>query len=153
MYLSSMSFFESIRACFLNFADFKGRARRSEYWWFQLFLVILMIVFMAVDTMVLNYTLDDTFTPLLSVFEVLTFLPALSVTTRRLHDVGMSGWYQLPMWSLYLTYLEGIISPLSQKWFLLIWGAVFIYVLWLTLAKLTKDSHSDTNKYGVNPKL
>ena len=148
-----MSFFESIRACFLNFADFKGRARRSEYWWFQLFLVILMIVFMAVDTMVLNYTLDDTFTPLLSVFEVLTFLPALSVTTRRLHDVGMSGWYQLPMWSLYLTYLEGIISPLSQKWFLLIWGAVFIYVLWLTLAKLTKDSHSDTNKYGVNPKL
>jgi uncharacterized membrane protein YhaH (DUF805 family) len=79
---SDMSFTASIKSCFANYFGFTGRARRSEYWYFQLFLGLLL--------------LTGLLAPLLAVavFAVL-FLPALAVTIRRLHDIDKSGWHVL----------------------------------------------------------
>jgi uncharacterized membrane protein YhaH (DUF805 family) len=78
-----MTFPESIRTCFTKYVDFAGTASRSEYWWFFLF-VGLGELLMALVSPVLY-----------GVFFVATLLPTLSVATRRLHDTGRSGWWQL----------------------------------------------------------
>ena len=78
-----MTFGESIRTCFAKYADFGGRATRSEFWWWVLF---NLIVSMALD--VVDHRLS-------LAFAILTFLPYVAVTTRRLHDTGRNGWWQL----------------------------------------------------------
>ncbi|MDR7335280.1 DUF805 domain-containing protein [Roseateles asaccharophilus] len=78
-----MTFQESIRTCFSKYVDFSGRASRSEYWWFFLFLVII-------------YVAGALFSDFIYYLLVLgTFLPSLAVAVRRLHDTDRSGWWLL----------------------------------------------------------
>jgi uncharacterized membrane protein YhaH (DUF805 family) len=78
-----MTFEQSIRVCLSKYATFAGRASRSELWWFVLFLVLVSVV-----CGIFSETLS-------AVFTLATLLPAIAVTTRRLHDVDKSGWMQL----------------------------------------------------------
>jgi uncharacterized membrane protein YhaH (DUF805 family) len=78
-----VTFSESIKSCFSKYADFKGVASKSEFWWWALFILIATICLSIV-----NEKLSLAFT-------VATILPYIAVTTRRLHDVGKSGWAQL----------------------------------------------------------
>lgn len=78
-----MTFGESISACLKKYATFDGRARRSEYWWFILFSILVQmgggIVGQAVSGLLCLALL----------------LPSLAVGARRLHDTGRSGWWLL----------------------------------------------------------
>jgi uncharacterized membrane protein YhaH (DUF805 family) len=78
-----MTFQESIRECFSKYADFSGRARRSEYWWFMLFVVVVSLVLSMVSNTVS------------SIFTLATLLPSIAAAARRLHDTNRSGWWQL----------------------------------------------------------
>jgi len=78
-----MSFFESIRTCLVKYADFNGRASRSEFWWFALFILLAATG--------LTYLSN----PLGEAFLVAVVLPLLAAGARRLHDTGRSGWWQL----------------------------------------------------------
>jgi DNA-binding CsgD family transcriptional regulator len=80
---SSPSFFESIRICFVKFADFTGQASRPEFWWFTLFVVLASAA--------LAYLSE----PMAAAFLTVMLLPFLAAGTRRLHDTGRSGWWQL----------------------------------------------------------
>ncbi len=71
-----------------KYVDFSGRARRKEYWMFILFLMIFYIVAGVLDTVAGTYI----FSPLVGIG---LFLPSISIATRRLHDTGRSGWWQL----------------------------------------------------------
>jgi uncharacterized membrane protein YhaH (DUF805 family) len=87
-----MSFFEAVVACYSRYADFNGRSARAEYWWFMLFLVLA--------GMILNVLVSSFAGPNVGAWAVLIFytaslLPIIAVTTRRLHDTGFSGWWQL----------------------------------------------------------
>lgn len=83
-----MNFVEAVASVFGKYATFSGRARRSEYWWFFLFDVIVSVVMFAVDTAIK--------TPIPGLIVSLALLlPALAVTVRRLHDTGRSGWFIL----------------------------------------------------------
>ncbi len=78
-----MTFQESVRVCLSKYADFSGRASRSEYWWFFLF------VFLAsLGTSMIHEVLGG-------IFALATLLPSIAVTARRLHDTNRSGWWQL----------------------------------------------------------
>jgi len=78
-----MSFGDAISTCFNKYAEFVGRARRSEYWWFFLFVVLVDLVVSRLSTTV-------------SVLALLAlFVPNLAVGVRRMHDTGKSGWYLL----------------------------------------------------------
>jgi len=78
-----MTFQESIRVCFNKYADFSGRASRSEYWWFVLFIVLVGLAASIVSNAVS------------ALFTLATLLPSLAAASRRLHDTGRSGWWQL----------------------------------------------------------
>ena len=69
--------------CLKQFADFEGRARRTEYWTFNLanFVISLALCYININ---LSY-----------IFGLVMFLPALAVQVRRLHDVGKNGWWVL----------------------------------------------------------
>jgi len=74
-----------------KYATFKGRASRSEYWWFYLFFVLLSWGATIVGTVV-----SSDFGPTLSgIVSLALFIPSVSAATRRLHDTGKSGWWQL----------------------------------------------------------
>lgn len=79
----TMTFFESIAACFAKYADFSGRASRSEFWWWTLFVILASIA-----AEIINGKLS-------ALFSLATLLPGLAVGCRRLHDVDKSGWLQL----------------------------------------------------------
>lgn len=79
-----------------NYANFNGRARRSEYWYFFLFNVIISFGFgFVVPQFASLYTLA-------------VLIPSIAVAVRRMHDVGKSGWfYLIPIYNLVLAVTEG----------------------------------------------
>ena len=76
-----MSFLAAIQSGFRNYVKFRGRASRSEYWWFFLFTVLLQTVTSSIDENLGNLA------------GLVVFLPGLAVQVRRLHDTGRSGWW------------------------------------------------------------
>jgi len=115
------------KVVFENYANFNGRARRSEYWYF-----ILGNVILAIAAMVLDNVLGLAIAPLpygyiYLLFALATFLPGLAVAVRRLHDVGKSGWFYFI-----------ILIPL-------------IGAIWLLVLFCTEGDHGE-NQYGPDPK-
>tara|TARA_B100000035_G_scaffold45304_1_gene34209 strand:- start:65 stop:418 length:354 start_codon:yes stop_codon:yes gene_type:complete len=116
-----MNFTKSIEVCFNKFANFEGRARKSEFWWFQLFYVIVLMLGTIIDYL-LGYT--ELF---YWIGYIICLLPGLAVGSRRLHDTGRSGWWQL----LYLTII----------------GVIVLIVWWVA------DGEKKKNKFGNPIKL
>ena len=75
--------------CLKNYANFTGRARRKEFWFFSLAMFIAAIIIAIIDGILGTY-------PLFYTLLILgTFVPSLAVGVRRLHDTGRSGWWYL----------------------------------------------------------
>jgi len=112
-----------------KYAVFSGRSQRSEYWYFMLFITIGFIVTLIIDIIfTMNFGSEEN--PIIiftSIFSLAIIVPAYSVTIRRFHDIGKSGWLLL----------IGFI-PLIGLIFMIIW--------------MTKDSMPEENEYGKNPK-
>lgn len=110
-----------------QYADFKGRASRKEYWIFFLFNVIFSIAAMTLDN-ILGLTISGIpYGPLYLIYILAVFIPGLAVSVRRLHDVGKSGW-------MFLIALIPLI------------GAIWLLILVAT------DGQQGSNKWGENPK-
>lgn len=89
---SSMGFIEAVKTCFMKYATFSGRARRSEYWWFVLFNGIVNIILSILSQ-------GSEFMALVSiVWPLAVFLPGLAVCIRRFHDTGKN--WKFLFWSL-----------------------------------------------------
>ena len=95
----SMDFGEAIGACFKKFFVFEGRASKSEYWYFILFIILGDVIIGTIA-----YAMMSTFLIIIfNIFATVTLIPWLSVGCRRIHDVGKSGWWQLiPIYNLIL---------------------------------------------------
>ena len=78
-----MDFVQAIKSCLGQYATFSGRAKRSEFWWFFLFQVLVMVAAIMLGD-VIN-----------GIASLALLLPALAVGARRLHDIGRTGWWQL----------------------------------------------------------
>lgn len=98
-----------------KYADFTGRARRKEYWMFILIYMIINIVFAVLGLELIS-----------ALIGLALLVPSISIATRRLHDTGRTGWWQL----IALIPVIGII---------------------VLIVFLAQDGH-ETNDYGVNPK-
>jgi uncharacterized membrane protein YhaH (DUF805 family) len=94
-----MKFGEAISSAFSNYANFKGRTRRSGYWFFNLFYVIVIFGSAFLDALLFGESSGVLYT--ISVLALV--LPTWAVGVRRLHDVDKSGWFLLvPIYSLIL---------------------------------------------------
>ncbi len=85
-----MNFLKAVKTCLNKYADFSGRARRSEYWYFFLFLVI-------VDTVasILDSALFGDLSALYLIATLALIVPSIAAGVRRLHDTNRSGWWLL----------------------------------------------------------
>ena len=118
------------KALIYNYANFNGRASRSEYWWFFLFYFLVSIPLTILDLMTGIVVLDMGFGVSYGPFAILTMmvftLPSLSLFIRRLHDTGRSGWWFL---------IAGI--PIA--------GYIILFVF------LIQDGQPHPNKHGEVP--
>jgi uncharacterized membrane protein YhaH (DUF805 family) len=117
-----MTFQDSITNCFYNYGVINGRATRSEYWYWVLFVSLVGVFALIIDVSLLGSSIDDDFTPLNSIWSLAVFIPGITVTVRRFHDVNRSGW-----WILIIFTVIGIIP----------------YFYWLV-----KGSDSYNNSFG-----
>jgi uncharacterized membrane protein YhaH (DUF805 family) len=127
-----VGFSEALKSFWGNYRNFKGRARRSEYWFIQLFLVLTNLAAAVIDLALMNGDVDRFVANggggIVGLIWILaTIVPALAVLVRRLHDTGRSGWWAL----------IGFV-PLA--------GTIVLLVF--TLA----DSQAQQNSYGPSPK-
>jgi uncharacterized membrane protein YhaH (DUF805 family) len=84
-----------------KYAQFSGRARRSEYWYFVLFHIIILLSLKFFGIFI-------RFPFLNLIYALAVLLPAIAVKVRRMHDVGKSGWFIfIPIYSLILECTEG----------------------------------------------
>lgn len=133
-----MTMLEAVKVCYKKYAVFRGRARRSEFWKFSVFNILIIIVFFilaafvsnAASTETQNYTGVGFFSiPVFNfLYGVISFLPSLAVGVRRLHDVGKSG-----------AYILFLLIPVVGE---------IIFAIWML-----QDSDPGDNRYGPNPKM
>jgi len=119
-----------------KYATIEGRASRSEFWWFTLFLVLGGILFDVLDAVLgWQFGEPDIFGNrpgvLNLLFNLAVLVPIVCVTARRLHDVNRSGW-----WMLIPLTVIGIIP----------------YFYW-TVKKPEDNEEGRENKWGRNPLL
>jgi uncharacterized membrane protein YhaH (DUF805 family) len=115
------------KVVFGNYANFNGRARREEFWFYNLAGLIISIVLMIIDQ-VSGLTFGVAKTGILGlVYGLAVFLPGFAVSVRRLHDINKSGWLLLI-----------ILIPLI--------GAIWLLVLFC------KEGDQGRNGYGEDPK-
>jgi uncharacterized membrane protein YhaH (DUF805 family) len=97
---------ENIKRYFIDtlknkYADFNGKATRSEYWYYVLFYILFSIALAFVDTLVLNPMLGMTTQEasqggmLQMIFSLGLLIPSIAIAVRRFHDISMSGWWIL----------------------------------------------------------
>lgn len=122
-----MSFQDAVRTCLTQkYVDFSGRARRSEYWFFALFNVIVSVVAGIIDGILGTRGVGGGTGLVGAIAGLALLLPNLGVGVRRLHDTGRSGWWLL----------IGLIPLVG-------WIVLIVFFV--------QDSQPD-NEYGPNPK-
>jgi uncharacterized membrane protein YhaH (DUF805 family) len=90
-----MTFVQAISSCFRNYAIFAGRAVRSEFWYWYLFVGIVLIVFDGIDQWLYPGVSMGPFSFVNMAAGLALILPSLAVSARRLHDIDRTGWWIL----------------------------------------------------------
>ncbi len=141
-----MGFIESVKTCFTKYTDFSGRASRSEFWYFTLFILIYFIVIGFLSGIILgiqypgmsDQEIDYFYDSFTILFVLPILLPSLTVTARRFHDFGHSGWIQIGFYFL-MSILEIMNTAES-------WGLYFIVLI--SFYVYASQKPVGENKYG-----
>jgi uncharacterized membrane protein YhaH (DUF805 family) len=87
-----MNFTQAVTSGFQNYVNFTGRAARSEYWYWTLFVIIVSIATALIDLALFPAA---TVSPINSLASLALFLPGLAVSARRFHDLDRTAWWLL----------------------------------------------------------
>lgn len=109
-----------------QYADFKGRARRKEFWMFTIFNTIFAGIAMALDNITGLAEMGPG--PIYGLYGLAMLIPSLALMVRRMHDIGKKG----------TMLLVGLIPII---------GGIWLFLLFI------KDSAQGDNAYGANPKV
>jgi uncharacterized membrane protein YhaH (DUF805 family) len=110
-----------------NYADFSGRARRTEYWMFTLVNALISFALVVLDALFGTLDVEAGVGLFSTIYALAVLIPSLAVSVRRLHDTGRSGWWLLIA-----------IIPLI--------GGIVLFVF------TVMDSEPGRNDYGPYPK-
>jgi uncharacterized membrane protein YhaH (DUF805 family) len=111
-----------------KYAEFGGRSRRKEYWFFVLFSTLISILLISIDSATGTLRSPTGLGLLSGIYSLAVLIPSLAVSVRRLHDTNRTGWWLL----------LGIVPLL---------GPIVLLVFFVS------DGNPDDNEYGPNPKL
>ena len=92
-----MGFFEAIKTCLKKYATFSGRASRSEFWYFQLFIIIISLIYPFLLFTVPNELIATLGGLIFMIAYIAIIIPTYAVACRRLHDINRSGWWLVPI--------------------------------------------------------
>jgi uncharacterized membrane protein YhaH (DUF805 family) len=129
-----------------NYANFQGRASRSEYWLFILATVILGFLAAVLDSMLFGYGFDAAASPLNLIVNLVHLVPSLSVAVRRLHDTDRSGWFLL----LSVLPLVAFLLPSGEE--AAIFGVAALLLCWgALLVMMVLPGTDGPNRFGGEP--
>lgn len=114
-------------AALKKYATFSGRAQRSEYWYFVLFYILIILALAVIDPLSGSLHGNSGYGLLSSLFTFAMIIPSIAVGVRRLHDTDRSGWWML---------MAAV--PLI--------GSIVLFVFFV------QDSQAGDNRFGANPK-
>ncbi|MDR3526747.1 MAG: DUF805 domain-containing protein [Rhizomicrobium sp.] len=117
-----MDMVTAVKTCLGKYADFQGRARRSEYWFFVLFEALVMLAAIIIGAVIGVSGGQDTMTVTMFAIAGLAglalFLPSLAVDVRRFHDLGQTGWLVLVFAIVGAIPFVGVVTSLGNLiWF------------------------------------
>ena len=164
--------------CIRHYADFKGRARRKEYWMFALIsgLIGMPIAMLrelfgndaalegmwgAQESMGLASTSSAVLSVVVNVIYLLWTLfilvPSIAVMVRRLHDTGRSGKILIPLFVLEIIFVilavgAGIAPTMAMSILLVVTGILFLAVVVWVFVLTVKPGDIGPNRYGSDPK-
>jgi len=172
-----MSFGEAVKYCFKNQFNFSSRGRRSEFWWFMLFVLLLMGGIGLLAGLLETAALHDEsmnlmrFLRIILVFVMIlpllfVILPTVAANVRRLHDTNHGGLlyfiYLIPVGALlvlsFLGFFQkaysymGYVYYYLPQWLIIVIAVATIAIRALLLWYQTRDSDRKENKYGSSPK-
>ena len=146
-----MNFISSIKTCFKKYIDFNGRASRSEFWYFTLLLVfgyfgLLFIVNYWNDSN-LFYELSDSLYNSINYLiygmfyglPIICLIPFVSVTIRRIHDIGQSGF-------VILIFFVGFFIAFLLK------NELIVRIVFIILGVFLTQKSAGKNQFGPVPK-
>lgn len=174
-----VGFVEAFKLYWTNYVNFKGRSRRSEYWWVMLWHLIIMIpaLFLGVVLMfipILGWIVAVILFIAIGLYSLATIIPNLALTVRRFHDVGFS--MLIPILSFIVGIIYNIASAFTQKetlfedeatstnvsvvsefaflpnWIAYTLMAISIILSLVTFIVCLLDSKEQDNQYGPSPK-
>ena len=147
--LPMVNFGTAIQLGFQRYFDFSGRSTRAELWWWSLFTNLVQLI------------------PLIGgVIALAALLPSIAVTSRRLHDIGKTGWWQLLFWIISIIAWSASISFLVLGFVALrkgaSWGFLFllsgvalvvaIAVIAIAINWFVRKGDEGPNEYGPDPR-
>lgn len=137
-----MGLVETVKHTFSHYADFTGRAQRSQFWWWYLFLIVMQVILSTADSAVglqvgrseTDVTVGDTTIPVVNTgvgvlatwFALAVLLPTLAVAVRRLHDTDRSGWWILAPVAAY------VVTAIAVAVGVALGAGLFVLVLLMT---------------------
>ncbi|UXS22180.1 DUF805 domain-containing protein [Staphylococcus delphini] len=174
-----VGFVEAFKLYWTNYVNFKGRSRRSEYWWVMLWHLIIMIpaLFLGAVLMfipILGWIVAVILFLAIGLYALATIIPNLALTVRRFHDVGFS--MLIPILSFIVGIIYNIASAFTQKetlyqdtstgtdisfisefaflpnWIAYTLMAISIILSLVTFIVCLLDSKEQDNQYGPSPK-
>ncbi|PCF56497.1 DUF805 domain-containing protein [Staphylococcus delphini] len=174
-----VGFVEAFKLYWTNYVNFKGRSRRSEYWWVMLWHLIIMIpaLFLGAVLMfipILGWIVAVILFLAIGLYALATVIPNLALTVRRFHDVGFS--MLIPILSFIVGIIYNIASAFTQKetlyqdtstgtdisfisefaflpnWIAYTLMAISIILSLVTFIVCLLDSKEQDNQYGPSPK-
>ena len=146
-----MNFITSIKTCFKKYIDFNGRASRSEYWFFIWFFILLWVGLLFAgeywDESNLFYELSDSLYNTLNYliigliygFPLICLIPLISVTIRRIHDIGQSGF-------VILIFVFGFFIAFILK------NEIIVRIVFILLGVFLMKKSAGKNQFGPIPK-
>ncbi len=137
-----MNIIEATKSGFSNIITWKGRASRSEFWWFYLVFIIIQVVlsfltanyfiYYGIAAIIISYILN-----------LVLSLSVLSLSVRRLHDVGLSGWWYWVF--LAPLVIDKNVNTSGKSTYLVLFGFMYLYKIFIT------KGEELTNPYGADP--
>jgi uncharacterized membrane protein YhaH (DUF805 family) len=134
-----VGFIESIKVCLSKYAQFNGRASRSEFWYFYLALFIYFVV--AGFLLGVAGVSDEVFDLATLVLLIPIFIPSIAVSARRLHDLNQSGWMQC-------IFIPGFIADE----FLGTGYVIYLLTLALFAFWFSQTGKKGKNRFGAQPR-